>query len=225
MAFARKHHNLTILADGKILASGGTKGIGFNNNCERQVVYDAEIWTPSTGPSDPGSWATMAKMSYNRRYHSAAVLLRDGRVLVAGSDQYPSLPVQCAPALPFSMTTEIFTPPYLFDTNGNLAPRPLVKTIGGSSPTAVFNVSYDTDFTVGLEEEMTISKVTMIRLSSTTHSFNMGQRINYLDVTTNGTTLTISPPANSNQAPPGHYFLFIVNSNGVPSVGQVIKIS
>lgn len=229
MAFARKHHNLTILADGKILASGGTKGIGFNNNCERQVVYEAEIWTPSTGPSDPGSWATMAKMSYNRRYHSAAVLLRDGRVLVAGSDQYPSLPVQCSPALPFSMTSEIFTPPYLFnpDGSGALAVRPEVTDIPGSgAPGTIFNISYGTNFNVDIADAaMTIPKVTMIRLSSTTHSFNMGQRINYLTVSKSGSTLTITPPANSNLAPPGHYFLFIVNSAGVPSVGEVVKIS
>lgn len=110
MAFARKHHNLTILADGKILATGGTKGTGFNNNCERQVVYEAEMWTPSTGPSDPGTWSTMAKMAYNRRYHSTAVLLRDGRVMVGGSDLYPSTPTQCSPPLQYVWKTEIFTP-------------------------------------------------------------------------------------------------------------------
>jgi len=227
MAFARKHHNLTIMADGKILATGGTKGVGFNNNCERQVVYDAEIWTPSTGPSDSGSWSTMAKMTYTRRYHSTAFLLRDGRIMVGGSDLYPSTPTQCNPPLPFSYTTEIFTPPYLFDqTNGGLAARPRVTSVpGGGSPGAPFNISYGTQFSIGMADSTTISKVTMIRLSSVTHSFNMNQRINYLSVSQSGSNLTITPPANSNIAPPGHYFMFVISSAGVPSVAEVVKIS
>lgn len=220
MAFARKHHNLTILADGKILATGGTKGVGFNNNCERQVVYDAEMWTPSTN-----TWSTMAKMAYTRRYHSTAFLLRDGRVMVGGSDLYPSTPTQCHPPLPFSYWTEIFTPPYLFDSNGNLASRPRVSTIQGNSPYGETSVGYASQITVVMGDSTTISKVTFIRLSSVTHSFNMNQRLNNLTVSQNGSTLTITTPANSSVAPPGHYLMFIINSSGVPSVGEIVKVS
>lgn len=226
MSFARKHHNLTILADGKILATGGTKGIGFNNNCERQVVYEAEMWTPPTTPTGLGTWSTMSKMTHNRRYHSTAVLLRDGRVMVGGSDQYPSTPTQCHPPLPFVYETEIFTPPYLIDQNGSLAARPRVTSVpGGGTPGVSFDISYGSQFSIGMANSTSISKVTMIRLSSVTHSFNMNQRINYLSVQQNGSNLLITAPASSNVAPPGHYLMFVINSSGVPSVAEIVRIS
>jgi galactose oxidase len=34
----------------------------------------------------------------------------------------------------------------------------------------------------------------------------------------------VTAPANANLAPPGHYQLFILNRNGVPSPGVVIRI-
>jgi len=226
MAFARKHHNLTILADGKILATGGTKGIGFNNNCERQVVYEAEMWTPPTSPTDQGSWSTMAKMSYNRRYHSVAVLLRDGRVMVGGSDMYPSTPNQCFPPLPQVNQTQIFTPPYLFTDNGSLAARPNVRRVQGSVPTDVpIELSYGTSINIVMTDSTSIREVTFIRLSSVTHSFNMNQRISHHPVSQFGPNLSLTAPANSNVAPPGHYFMFVISSSGVPSVAKIVRIS
>jgi hypothetical protein len=37
--------------------------------------------------------------------------------------------------------------------------------------------------------------------------------------------LTIQAPANANLAPPGYYMLFIVDTNGVPSVATMVKLS
>jgi len=34
----------------------------------------------------------------------------------------------------------------------------------------------------------------------------------------------VQSPANSNLAPPGHYPLFIVDANGVPSVAKIVRI-
>jgi len=31
-------------------------------------------------------------------------------------------------------------------------------------------------------------------------------------------------PANGNIAPPGHYMLFVVNTNGVPSVARIVQL-
>jgi len=36
--------------------------------------------------------------------------------------------------------------------------------------------------------------------------------------------LTIQAPANSNLAPPGYYMLFIVDTNGVPSVAAMVRL-
>ena len=47
MQFRRRQLNATLLPDGKVLATGGTSGSGFNN--ESSPVYAAELWNPSTG--------------------------------------------------------------------------------------------------------------------------------------------------------------------------------
>jgi hypothetical protein len=70
-----------------------------------------------------------------------------------------------------------------------------------------------------------IAKVTWIRLSTVTHATNMNQRMNYLTFTASGSTLTVTVPANRNLSPPGHYMLFVVDANGVPSIARIIRIS
>jgi hypothetical protein len=63
-----------------------------------------------------------------------------------------------------------------------------------------------------------------VRLGSTTHAFNMNQRFNRLSfvLTTGG--LNVRVPTSRNLAPPGHYLLFILNGNGVPSTARIIRI-
>ena len=77
MAYGRRQHNLTVLADGTVLATGGNSpGLarGPHNG-----VYPAERWHPATG-----QWQTLAADAVTRQYHSTALLLPDGRVLSAG---------------------------------------------------------------------------------------------------------------------------------------------
>jgi hypothetical protein len=77
---------------------------------------------------------------------------------------------------------------------------------------------------VGTPDGPSISKVTLIALSSVTHGFNMGQRISrpLFSQATGG--LNVTAPSNSNKTPPGFYMLFILNSNGVPSVAKIVQI-
>lgn len=94
MAIARRQLNLTLLPDGKVLASGGSGGFGFDN--QNSPVYASEMWDPATG-----QWTTMDSITVYRGYHSTALLLPDGRVLSAGGEQTGA-------------SAEIFSPPYLF---------------------------------------------------------------------------------------------------------------
>lgn len=210
MEFARRHHNLTILADGTVLATGGTQGEGFNNNCPKYTVREAELWNPGTG-----MWTTLAAMSKRRQYHSTAVLLKDGRVLVSGGTYDDATP-NCDP-LPAELQQEIFTPPYLFNPDGSPATRPNLTN-------APETITYGTQFLVNTPSPISIGKVTMVRLSSVTHSTNMNQRINHLTFSRVGTGLRVNAPANGNLCPPGHYMLFIINNAGVPSVARTVKI-
>ncbi|MCA1562818.1 MAG: DUF1929 domain-containing protein [Acidobacteria bacterium] len=65
----------------------------------------------------------------------------------------------------------------------------------------------------------------MVRLSSATHAFNQNQRLNRLGFTPAAGGLQVRTPARREVCPPGHYLLFIINANGVPSVGKVVEIA
>jgi len=184
MSIARRQFNLTLLADGKLLASGGSGGFGFDN--QNLPIYPAEMWDPTTG-----TWTTMDSISVYRGY---------GRVLSAGGEQTGA-------------SAEIYSPPYLFK-----GARPTI-TSGPSS------VTYGQVFSVATPDAANISQVTWIRLGSVTHSFNQNQRLNHLQFAQSTGGLNITAPANANLAPPGHYMLFLVNSNGVPSVASIIQIT
>jgi galactose oxidase len=85
-------------------------------------------------------------------------------------------------------------------------------------------VGYGQTFTVATPNAAQITDVRWIRLASVTHAFDMNQRANKLSFTRTSTGLNVTAPTSSNLAPPGHYQLFILNRNGVPSAGKVVRI-
>jgi hypothetical protein len=207
MAVARRQVNATLLADGKVLVTGGTNATGFNSAPTSSAVLAAELWDPA----NPGAWTVLSSMSHYRLYHSTALLLPDARVLSVGSGQ------PAATGLTDDYTAEIFSPPYLFNQDGTPATRPVITSAPG-------NVAYGQAFTVQTTSAATITKVTWIRLSAVTHSFNQNQRMNVLSFSPGTGAITVTAPLNPNLAPPGHYMLFIVNGNGVPSLAKIVRI-
>ncbi len=212
MANARRHLNLTLLADGKVLATGGTNGGGFNSTCISEAIFQAELWNPATGV-----WSQMASAAKRRQYHSTAVLLLDGRVLAAGHTGAPGSSPVCHQPMNDEPQAEIFTPPYLFNPDGTPATRPTISWAPDS-------VTYGQNFPVTAPGGFSIAKVTLVRLSSVTHGFNMNQRFNQLTFSKVGGGLRVNAPASSSLAPPGHYMMFLINNSGVPSVAKVIQI-
>ena len=139
-----------------------------------------------------------------RVYHSTAMLLPDGRVLSAGSGDGGGVTPQ--------LSYEIFSPPYLF------------KGARPSYDLAASTMRYGQPFAVSTADAASIRKVTIIRLPSTTHAFNMSQRLNTLEFAVSGGGLTITPPAAGRIAPPGPYMLFLVNQAGVPSTATMVSV-
>ena len=208
MAIGRRQLNATLLADGKVLVTGGTNATGFNTAPTDSRVLAAELWDPATE-----QWTSLARMTHQRLYHSTALLLPDARVLSVGSGQ------PAASGLTDDYTAEIFSPPYLFRPDGTPATRPVIT----GAPTSV---AYGQSFTVQTPDAASITKVTWIRLASVTHSFNQNQRMNNLSFSASGgSSLSVTAPSDGRQAPPGHYMLFLVNGAGVPSVAMIVRIS
>jgi hypothetical protein len=197
MAYRRRQLNGTILPTGEVLVTGGSSGAGFSD--EGGAVYAAESWNPATG-----AWTTLASSSVARVYHSTALLLKDGRVLVAGGGDG-------AGALNH-YNAEIFSPPYLFK-----GARPKIS----SAPSAV---GWGQTFLVGTPTPTAIKRVTFVRLGSVTHAFNSNQRFNELAFTQAAGGLNVTAPGSRNLAPPGHYMMFILNEKGVPSTARIVRI-
>jgi galactose oxidase len=220
MHFPRRQHNATILPDGTVLVTGGTRGGGgpnggFNDLTLGQPVHVAELWDPSTG-----HWTQLAAEAIDRCYHSTSVLLPDATVLSAGGGEYrPTSGANAPPNDPQDThrDAQIFTPPYLF--NGDQpAPRPQITA-------APDTISYGATFDVSTPQANQIERVSLIRLSSVTHAFNMGQHIHFMTPQLDGANLKLTAPASPNLCPPGHYLLFILDNHGVPSIAKIVQLT
>jgi Domain of unknown function (DUF1929) len=159
------------------------------------------LWSPITE-----TWTTLASMTVPRLYHSNALLLPDGRVLIAGGGRFGGGDQDD------QLNAEIYSPPYLFK-----GPRPTIT----SAPSLI---SYNSNFSVNSSDASRIATVALIALGSVTHDFNANQRYLNLSFQLAGNALSIQAPANANIAPPGYYMLFIVDTNGVPSVAATLRI-
>ncbi|WP_344092768.1 N,N-dimethylformamidase beta subunit family domain-containing protein [Microbacterium deminutum] len=200
MNTARVYHTLTMLADGKVLAVGGEQT--SDQTTVTSGVLSTEIWDPATE-----TWTTGPSMSAARNYHSTAVLMPDGRVLVAGGGHENGL----SDAGQYS--SQIYSPAYL--SNG---PRPTI-----SSATA--STSYGGTITVNTPDAAGISAVNLVSLGADTHQADMGQHFVPLNFTAGSSSLSVTSPSGAAIAPPGDYMMFIVNSAGVPSVASMVHIN
>jgi hypothetical protein len=205
MRFARRHLNATVLPDGDVLVTGGTGNGGFND--VPSAVRAAELWQPGSG-----SWTTLASNSVNRGYHSVSLLLPDGTVLHGGSGD-AGIPRSNPPAAyPRETSHEIFSPPYLFRGN-----RPRISSVPS-------NAGYGQTFNVDTPYAAQVTQVSLIRLGSVTHAFDQNTRFVTLTFSKRSGYIRVTAPGSRNLAPPGHYMLFILNRNGIPSEGRVIQL-
>lgn len=204
MAYARRFANLTVLPDGSVVATGGTR---YGNNGGGDAVFAAEIWKPSTG-----AWTLAASAAQVRVYHSAALLMPNGTVLSTGGG---------APGPVSNLNAEVFYPPYLFRTAGGtaqLAPRPAVTAVSGTS------FGWGATALADVKDGAAVARVTLTASGVVTHSFNSAQRFQELQFTRNGNRLSIALPANANLAPPGYYQLAVLDAQGVPSRAVTLAI-
>ena len=207
MKYPRLFPNATLLPDGTVLVTGGTsQQDNPQGNALKGAVYAAELWNPATG-----QWTTMASMKVPRLYHSTAILLPDGRVLVAGGGD-PESTGEAKGTIHQNM--QIYSPPYLFK-----GPQPVISS-------APATAQYGQTITVTSPDAASITQVNLVRPGSVTHGFNMTQRIVPATLThaADG-SLQIQMPTNPNVAPPGPYMLFLLNSQGVPSRAAMIFLT
>jgi hypothetical protein len=189
MNAGRNEVNSVLLPDGQVVIVGGITGGADGGPVE---TFD---------PEDPAAgFRAGPTMQQQRGYHSAALLLSDGSVLIGGDPDGETRP------------HERYLPPYFF------AARPAISN-------APANVAYGADFTVDTTQAPDIAEVVLLRPGAVTHAFNMAQRyVGCAIVSAGGASVQATAPPDGNVAPPGHYLLFVVNRDRVPSEGVWIKL-
>jgi YVTN family beta-propeller protein len=195
----RRYVNATILANGNVLATGGSE----IRNQLVNVNYSAEIWDPVTG-----QWTRGANGIRARLYHSVALLLPDASVLVAGGG---------SPGPQSNANAEIYYPPYLYDASGGWADRPAIVTAPGF-------LDIGQSFTVEMDDAGPVSRVALVKTGSVSHGVNFDQRFVELDFDQAGDQLMVQAPVRAADAPPGFYLLFALDTAGTPSIGRIVRV-
>lgn len=175
-----------LLPDGNVLVCGGIQRT--NSPCA--------LYNPVTD-----SWSGMAALPSIRDYHSTAILLPSGQVMMAGWQ---------------STQIEIFSPPYMF-----AATRPVITTFPNL-------VHHGQTFEIESPDATSVARVVLVRPMAITHQTDTEQRVLEMPVThdpAHPTTLTLVAPHGGHPhafAPKGYYMLFAVRNDGVPSEGKFI---
>ena len=201
MSQPRIEMDAVILPNGKVLALNGST----NDEDATTASLKADLYNPVSN-----TFSSAGQGSFARLYHSGALLLPDATVMVMGGNPERGT---------YEPHVEIYSPAYLFNSNGTLATRPSITSV---TPGVI---GYGATFQVQTPDAANISSAVLSRAGSPTHAFDMDQRLVGLNFTAGSGSLTVTSPPTSSIAPPGYYLLFLLNSSGVPSVAQFVQLS
>ena len=204
MTYKRAFANGVVLPDGKIFITGGQSyAVPFTDTTS---IFTPELFDPMTQ-----TFSILPPHTVPRNYHSVAILMLDARIFTGGGGL-------CGNCATNHEDAQIYSPAYLFNSDGTLATRPVIISAAPSILPVGANITVITD--------TAISSFSLIRYGSATHTVDTDQRrIALSPVTRSGTTYTLTIPSDSGIALPGDWMLFVLNAAGVPSLAQTIKIT
>lgn len=214
-----------LLLDGTVLwingAKAGAQGFGLAD----PPALDAMIYDPLTY-----TWDKRGKSPLPRLYHSVALLLLDGTVMIAGSNPNET-PIRrdqivlndTSKKFWTEFNTEVWVPPYL--RNGRWKLRPVVEKM---EPTTL-DMNTDLYIQFNATKEINLHRVAIILHSNgfVTHSIHMGQVMVYLetrgwknDQCSHRYQVIASVPQNVKLAP-GPYVIYLL-VDGIPALGRFV---
>ncbi|KAK5691890.1 hypothetical protein LTR97_011061 [Elasticomyces elasticus] len=215
----------TLLPDGTVLWLNGAQKGAEGSNLATDPALEVLIYDPMAPLGK--RWTTGASSTVPRLYHSVALLLLDGTLMIAGSnpDQMPVVVPKVDPqGFHIEFAVEIYTPPYLSGENAGRRPTDvMLSTLTLNADSSMFTISFTTP------PDAKAVKFSLYHGGFVTHAVHMSQRMVFLD--TNGwnvgatkQTVMVSGPPNHNVAPPGPYVVYVM-VDGVPSIGQFVTVS
>ncbi|MED6138032.1 hypothetical protein PIB30_070533 [Stylosanthes scabra] len=160
-----------------------------------------------------------------RMYHSTAILVRDGRVIVAGSN--PHKYYNFTTMFPTDLSVEAFSPSYLEPVFYHFRPR----IVSQFQNQLVYGQKLSVQFQMEAMLTQHLVYVTMLAPPFNTHSFSMNQRLLVLETikvtnvnwTSSTYEIEVVTPKSPILAPPGFYIIFVVHQQ-IPSEGIWVQI-
>ena len=225
-----------LLPDGTVVMMNGAHKGSAGGYQAADPAMQALIYDPSKAAGS--RFTKSATSEIPRMYHSVAILLPSGEILVAGSNpdvfynpygnvsvnaNYPEFQNNGHTSYlhqqqpkdvnhPTEYRVEIYSPPYMDSADS----RPKITT----SPATV---KYGEQFQVAASG---ISNDVVVRLSYSgfhTHAIDMGARMVQLQANNSNGTVAVTAPGDASVMPPGVYMLWVVEK-GIPSEAQWIKL-
>ena len=227
-----------LLPDGKVLIGQGVNRSSACNVDGRPCTYEEkeglhfQMFDPVTG-----SIRRLARTTVSRGLHGTATLLPDASVFFAGENREalvrtddPSFPMMTSyaglvprgdPDLGVPVG-QLFFPPYLHNRGGGRSSRPVIVH-------APAEISYGGHFDVRIAGRASeVASIALLRSDHNTHSLTAGDRYVKLAFHIKGDPsrgeVRVVAPKLPAQAVPGVYMLFVVDKNGVPSIGKRIDL-
>jgi hypothetical protein len=212
MPFGRVFGDLLHLPDGSILLINGAQSGMAGWDLGTKPAFAAALFNVSTS-----TWFSLNTTTIPRLYHSTAMLLPDGRVMVAGSAPNAPTELNFTGEFQTEHRVEYYIPHYLQAG----AVKPVISNIDSISW-----ATYNSTTTVQLSQLIggCIPEFNIIQSGFRTHSTGHGQRMVWLNSgISSSSSFTLWTPPAATVAPPGYYMLFAV-CNGVPSDATWVQI-
>ncbi|KAG9446365.1 hypothetical protein H6P81_012493 [Aristolochia fimbriata] len=238
MPAPRLMNDMLLLPTGNVLlVNGATRGAA-GWELARNASLHPFLYKPDGAKGE--RFRVLRSTEVKRVYHSSAILLPDGRILVAGSNPHRNYVFdggdrRVKEFFPTELRLETFTPHYMlpfFD-----AKRPANLTVLGSAA-----VRHGEEFRVRFGLARRPAKVVEVYLYAppfVTHSFSMNQRmvkLKWRGMVREGSdgeeegggvgvvvVVSVTAPPSPSVAPAGYYLLFLVNG-GIPSKGFWVRL-
>jgi hypothetical protein len=238
-----------VLPDGNVLIGHGVNRSPACTVDGRPCTFDEkeghffQMFDPSAVDRSPGtiSMTRLARTSVSRGLHGTATLLPDATVFFAGENREalvrnddPNYPLVASWAQGGVLMRgdpdqgvpvgQVYSPRYLFKAGGAPAPRPRIVNAPGQ-------IEYRNIFDVTVEGDADrIGSVVLLRSDHNTHSLTAGDRYVKLafeakhDRGRKSSVVRVFTPNLPAQAVPGVYMLYVLDKDGVPSVGKQVRI-
>ncbi|XP_042978456.1 aldehyde oxidase GLOX [Carya illinoinensis] len=225
MPMPRIMSDMILLPTGDLILINGAMNGTAGWEDAMNPVYHPVLYRPND-PRPERRFVVLNPSMIPRMYHSTAILLSDGSILVGGSNPHQKYNFTARP-FPTELSLEAYRPYYMYP---RFSPqRPSILSVESEEMSISYGQTFWATFVLNMYRPESGISVALIAPSFTTHSLAMNQRMVILEVTGLEQLsiltykITVNGPPTATVAPPGYYMFFVVHA-GIPSHAVWVKI-